>query len=225
MTEPVLAARKVIKSFGATPALRGADVTVAPGEVLAVMGPSGSGKSTLLHCLAGILRPDSGEVWFDGARTDRLGERARTELRRRRFGFVFQFGQLVPDLPAIENVMLPLLLGDLRRPAARERAAPLFGQLGLDGLERRRPGELSGGQAQRVAVARALVTRPGVIFADEPTGSLDSLAGEQVMELLVDAARGQHATVVLVTHEARVAAHADREVVVRDGLVSELAAA
>jgi putative ABC transport system ATP-binding protein len=225
MTESVLAARKVVKSFGATPALRGAGVTVARGEVLAIMGPSGSGKSTLLHCLAGILRPDSGEVWFDGTRTDRLGERARTELRRRAFGFVFQFGQLVPDLPAIENVMLPLLLGGLRRAAARDRAAPLFAQLGLGGLEHRRPGELSGGQAQRVAVARALVTQPAVIFADEPTGSLDSLAGDQVMELLMDAARGQGATVVLVTHEARVAAHADREVVVRDGLVSELATA
>jgi len=222
---PVLAARAVTKSFGATPALRGADLTVARGEVLAIMGPSGSGKSTLLHCLAGIQRPDGGEVWFDGTRTDQLGERARTELRRQKFGFVFQFGQLVPDLPAIENVMLPLLLGGLRRPAARERAAPLFSRLELDGLERRRPGELSGGQAQRVAVARALVTRPGVIFADEPTGSLDSLAGEKVMELLVDAARDQDATVVLVTHEPRVAAHADREVVVRDGRVSELAAA
>jgi putative ABC transport system ATP-binding protein len=222
---PVLAARAVTKSFGATPALRGADVTVARGEVLAIMGPSGSGKSTLLHCLAGILRPDGGEVWFGGTRTDQLGERARTELRRRRFGFVFQFGQLVPDLPAIENVMLPLLLGGLRRSAARDRAAPLFAQLELGGLERRRPGELSGGQAQRIAVARALVTQPEVIFADEPTGSLDSLAGERVMELLLDAARGQDATVVLVTHEAMVAAHADREVVVRDGRVTELAPA
>ena len=223
-TAPVLAARGVTRSFGATEALRGADLTVGYGEVLAVMGPSGSGKSTLLHCLAGILRPDSGEVRFAGRRTDQLGERARTELRRRSFGFVFQFGQLVPDLPAVENVMLPLLLAGQARAAAREQAAALLATLELDGLEQRRPGELSGGQAQRVAVARALVIRPEVIFADEPTGSLDSLAGLRVMQLLTGAARSQGATVVLVTHEARVAAYSDREVVVRDGQVTSLAA-
>jgi putative ABC transport system ATP-binding protein len=222
MTEPILAARAVTKSFGVTPALRGADLAVQPGEVLAVMGPSGSGKSTLLHCLAGVLRPDAGEVWFAGRRVDRLSERERTVLRRTRFGFVFQFGQLVPELPAIENVMLPLLLAGSARSAARDRAVRLFRHLDLDGLQARRPGELSGGQAQRVAVARALVARPEVIFADEPTGSLDSLAGERVMETLVDAARDQGATVVLVTHEARVAAYADREVVVRDGQVAAL---
>jgi putative ABC transport system ATP-binding protein len=219
----VLAARGVTRSFGTTEALRGADLTVGYGEVLAVMGPSGSGKSTLLHCLAGILRADSGEVWFAGRRTDQLGERARTELRRRSFGFVFQFGQLVPDLPAIENVMLPLLLAGQGRAAAREQAAALLAKLELDGLEQRRPGELSGGQAQRVAVARALVIRPEVIFADEPTGSLDSLAGLRVMQLLTGAARAQGATVVLVTHEARVAAYSDREVMVRDGQVTSLA--
>jgi putative ABC transport system ATP-binding protein len=222
MTEPILAAKAVTKSFGATPALRGADLAVQAGEVLAVMGPSGSGKSTLLHCLAGVLRPDAGEVWFAGQRVDQLSERERTVLRRTRFGFVFQFGQFVPELPAIEHVMLPLLLAGSARSAARDRAARLFQHLDLDGLQARRPGELSGGQAQRVAVARALVARPEVIFADEPTGSLDSLAGERVMETLVDAARDQGATVVLVTHEARVAAYADREVVVRDGQVAAL---
>ena len=224
LATPVLAARGVTRSFGTTEALRGADLTAGYGEVLAVMGPSGSGKSTLLHCLAGILRPDQGEVWFAGRRTDQLGERARTELRRRSFGFVFQFGQLVPDLPAIENVMLPLLLAGQARATAREQAAALLAKLELDGLEQRRPGELSGGQAQRVAVARALVIRPEVIFADEPTGSLDSLAGLRVMQLLTGAARSQGATVVLVTHEARVAAYSDREVVVRDGQVTSLAA-
>ena len=220
----LLEARDIVKSFGQTPALRGASVAVGQGEILAIMGPSGSGKSTLLHCLAGILRPDSGEVRFAGRRTDQLGERARTELRRRSFGFVFQFGQLVPDLPAIENVMLPLLLAGQARAAAREQAAALLATLELDGLEQRRPGELSGGQAQRVAVARALVIRPEVIFADEPTGSLDSLAGLRVMQLLTGAARSQGATVVLVTHEARVAAYSDREVMVRDGQVTSLAA-
>jgi putative ABC transport system ATP-binding protein len=218
----LLAARGVTRSFGATVALRGADVEIAAGEIVAVMGPSGSGKSTLLHCLAGILTPDEGEVWFAGERLDRLGDRARTEMRRRRFGFVFQFGQLVPELPAIENVALPLLLGGRARGAALGEAAAWFPRLGLDGLEQRRPGALSGGEAQRVAMARALVTRPAVVFADEPTGSLDSLAGELVMDLLVDSARDQGATVVVVTHEPRVAAYADREVVVRDGRVVAL---
>jgi putative ABC transport system ATP-binding protein len=223
-SEPILTGRALTRSFGPTPALRGADVAVGAGEVLAVMGPSGSGKSTLLHCLAGILRPDSGEVWFDGLRIDTMGERQRSELRRDRFGFIFQFGQLVPELPAIENVMLPLLLAGQGRAQARDRAAALFGVLELDGLERRRPGELSGGQAQRVAVARALVSGPSVVFADEPTGSLDTMAGDRVMELLTDCARDQDASVVLVTHEARVAAYADREIVIRDGKSATLVA-
>jgi putative ABC transport system ATP-binding protein len=225
MTAPVLVGRAIEKSFGATPALRGADLEVATGEVVAVMGPSGSGKSTLLHCLAGILRPDSGEVSFEGQRIDNLPEPVRSRMRRDRFGFVFQFGQLVPELPVLENVMLPLLLAGQRIRAARAAAGELLDRLGLDGLQRRRPGELSGGQAQRVAVARALVARPTVIFADEPTGSLDTLAGELVMDLLVDRAREQAATVVLVTHDARVASFADRQVVVRDGVATALAPA
>ncbi|HMG40678.1 MAG TPA: ABC transporter ATP-binding protein [Acidimicrobiales bacterium] len=218
MSGGLLVAREVTRSFGATPALRGADIAVAAGEIVAIMGPSGSGKSTLLHCLAGILTPDAGEVWFDGDRVDVMSDKARTELRRRRFGFVFQFGQLVPELAAVENVALPLLLAGRPRAEALAEAAPWFDRLRLgEGIEGRRPGELSGGEAQRVALARALVTRPDVVFADEPTGSLDSLAGELVMDLLVDVARDQQATVVLVTHEPRVAAYADREVVVRDG--------
>jgi putative ABC transport system ATP-binding protein len=184
------------------------------------MGPSGSGKSTLLHCLSGILVPSSGEVWFDGSRIDTLREEQRSVLRRDRFGFVFQFGQLVPELSAEENVALPLLLGGMRRAQALSEARPWFGRLGLDGMERRRSGEMSGGQAQRVALARGLVARPGVLFADEPTGSLDSLTGELVMELMTAAAREQGTTVVLVTHEPRVAAYADREVIVRDGKVT-----
>jgi putative ABC transport system ATP-binding protein len=218
----IIEARGIVKSFGQTPALRGASVSAAAGEILAVMGPSGSGKSTLLHCLAGILTPDEGEVWFGGNRLDTLGEAARSAVRRDRFGFVFQFGQLVPELTAEENVALPLLLNGTRRPAALAEARTWFGRLALDGLEHRRSGELSGGQAQRVALARGLVAGPEVLFADEPTGSLDSVAGEHVMNLLSAAARGQGTTVILVTHEARVAAYADREVVVRDGKVSSL---
>ncbi|GAA1967942.1 ABC transporter ATP-binding protein [Kitasatospora viridis] len=221
-TDPVLQARDVTLAFGQTPALRGADLTVERGEILAIMGPSGSGKSTLLHCLAGILRPDSGEVHFAGRRLDTMPEQERSALRRDRFGFVFQFGQLVPELTAVENVALPLLLGRAKRSTALAQAGEWFGRLGLDGLEGRRSGELSGGQAQRVALARALVTKPDVVFADEPTGALDSLTGEQVMDLLVATAREQGATVVIVTHEPRVAACADREVVVRDGVVRSL---
>jgi putative ABC transport system ATP-binding protein len=214
---PLVEARDLVLSFGSTPALRGASLAVRPGEILAVMGPSGSGKSTLLHCLAGILVPDAGEVHFDGQRVDTRTETERSALRRDTFGFVFQFGQLVPELTAVENVALPLLLSGVRRAAALSEAAPWFGRLDLGGLEQRRSGELSGGQAQRVALARGLVARPRVLFADEPTGSLDSLTGEQVMHLLVDAAREHGTTVVLVTHEPRVAAYADREVIVRDG--------
>ncbi|MEU5562142.1 ABC transporter ATP-binding protein [Micromonospora musae] len=215
-------ARDVVLSFGETPALRGASVSVAPGEIVAIMGPSGSGKSTLLHCLAGILAPDAGEIHFDGRRIDNLSENERSVLRRQQFGFVFQFGQLVPELTAEENVALPLLLNGVKRAAALKQARPWFARLGLAGLERRRSGELSGGQAQRVALARGLVARPGALFADEPTGALDSLTGEQVMDLLVASAREQGTTVVLVTHDARVAAYADRQVIVRDGKVNAL---
>jgi putative ABC transport system ATP-binding protein len=218
----IIEARDVVLSFGQTPALRRAGLTVDAGEIVAVMGPSGSGKSTLLHCLAGILVPQEGEIHFDGRRVDTLSENDRSALRRDRFGFVFQFGQLVPELTAEENVALPLLLGGSRRDRALAQARPWFERLGIAGLERRRSGELSGGQAQRVALARGLVNRPAVLFADEPTGSLDSLTGEQVMDQLVGAAREQGTTVVLVTHEARVAAYADRHVMVRDGKVTSL---
>jgi putative ABC transport system ATP-binding protein len=215
--QPQVEARDVHLSFGPTPALRGATLTVGKGEVLAIMGPSGSGKSTLLHCLAGILAPDAGEVRFAGRRIDNLGEAERSELRRQRFGFVFQFGQLVPELSAVENVALPLLLNGVRRAEALRQARVWFDRMELAGLQDRRSGELSGGQAQRVALARGLVAMPDVLYADEPTGALDSLTGERVMELLSSTAREHGITVVLVTHEPRVAAYADREIMVRDG--------
>jgi putative ABC transport system ATP-binding protein len=219
----LIEARDVHKNFGQTPALTGATLAVSGGEILAVMGPSGSGKSTLLHCLAGIFVPDGGEIWFDGHRLDTLGDAKRTELRRTDFGFVFQFGQLVPELTVSDNIALPLLLNRTGRKAAYARADAWLPRLGIDGLGRRRTGELSGGQAQRVALARALVAQPKVLFADEPTGSLDTLAGEMVMELLVGTAREEDATVILVTHDARVAAYADRQVLVRDGKVIDRA--
>jgi putative ABC transport system ATP-binding protein len=220
MTGFLIEARDVAKSFGQTPALRGASLGVRPGEIVAVMGPSGSGKSTLLHCLAGIFPPDSGEVWFDGRRLDKLSDAERTRLRRTAFGFVFQFGNLVPELTAADNVALPLLLKRSGRKAAYQQAASWLDRLGLAGKGARRTGELSGGEAQRVAIARALALGPRLLFADEPTGSLDSLTGEKVMKLLTGLAREQGVTMVLVTHDVRVAAYADREVLVRDGVVT-----
>ena len=214
---PLLEAADLRKSFGPTPALDGAGMRLWPGEVVAVMGPSGSGKSTLLHCLAGIIRPDSGTVLYRGAELSSLPDVARSELRRTDFGFVFQFGQLVPELTCLENVALPLRLGGMRRREAERSATEWLERLEVADVADKRPGETSGGQGQRVAVARALVTRPKVVFADEPTGALDSLNGERVMKLLVNVAKEANAAVVLVTHEARVAAYSDREVVVRDG--------
>jgi putative ABC transport system ATP-binding protein len=215
----LLEARGVYKAFGQTPALRGANVTVRQGEILAIMGPSGSGKSTLLHCLAGIFPPDQGEVIFDGRSLNTMSEADRTRLRRTAFGFVFQFGQLVPELTAADNVALPLLLNRTKRKVAHKTADAWLDKLGIGDKGGNRTGELSGGEAQRVAVARALALAPKVIFADEPTGSLDSLAGEKVMDLLTGLAREQGTTVVIVTHDARVAAYADRVIMVRDGLV------
>ncbi|MGI5207744.1 ABC transporter ATP-binding protein [Spirillospora sp. CA-108201] len=173
----------------------------------------------MLHCLAGIMKPDAGEVRLLGQRIDTLGERSRSALRRSRFGFVFQFGQLLPELPAVENVALPLMLNGASRREAVRAARAWFRPLGLDGLEHRRPGELSGGQAQRVAIARALVPLPAVVFADEPTGALDQATGHDTMRLLVDATKRNGASLVVVTHDPSVAAWCDRVVEVRDGRV------
>mgnify|MGYP001063749641 CR=1 FL=1 len=215
---PLLAGVDVHKAFGPTRALQGASIHLDEGEIVALTGPSGSGKSTLLHCLAGILTPDRGMVCFDGQRVDLLPDRERAELRRTSFGFVFQFGQLVPELPAAENIALPLMLAGLPRRQAVTAAERWLSSLDMAGLGARLPGELSGGQAQRVAVARALVAGPQVVFADEPTGALDSVAADEVLELLVDAAREQGASVLVATHEPRVAAYADRTVLLRDGV-------
>lgn len=212
-------ARAVRKSFARTEALRGVSLAIEAGETVAITGASGSGKSTLLLCLAGILRPEAGEVVFDGQRLDLLSEAERTRLRRRQVGIVLQFGQLVPELTAAENVAVPLLLDGHDRASSRRAALGWLERLGATDVADQPPGELSGGQAQRVAVARALVTGPRVVFADEPTGSLDSVAGEHVLEQLLASVRDAGATLVMVTHENRVAARADREIVLRDGRV------
>ncbi|SBT53842.1 ABC transporter ATP-binding protein [Micromonospora narathiwatensis] len=214
-----LEARGMVKAYGRTPALRGVTLDVAEGEIVAVTGPSGCGKSTLLHCLAGILRPDAGQVTWRGERIDTWSEAARSRLRRTEFGVLFQFGQLVAELTAAENVALPLLLAGTGRREARAAALTWLERLGVAEVADVRPGEMSGGQQQRCATARALVTEPRVLFADEPTGALDTLTGEQVLTQLVRLARDQHTTVVLITHEPRIAAYADREVTLRDGAV------
>ncbi|MEU0170839.1 ABC transporter ATP-binding protein [Streptomyces iakyrus] len=219
---PLLSASGLAKTHGRTPALRGASVDLYGGEILAVAGASGSGKSTLLHCLAGIIRPDGGSVSYDGRRLDDLPEKRLSELRRTEFGVVFQFGQLIPELTALDNVALPLLLAGTDRARARARAGEWLERFGVRGQEDLRPGEMSGGQAQRTALARALVTGPRVVFADEPTGALDSLAAEQVMTALVHTTRESGTAVLLITHDAQVAAYADREVQLRDGTVAPL---
>lgn len=218
----LLAAHDLRKTYGSTPALDGASFSVHPGEVVAVMGPSGSGKSTLLHCLAGIITPDSGTITYAGRELSAMSDAERSALRRSDFGFVFQFGQLVPELTCVENVALPLRLNGVKRKAAERTAREWMERLEVDDVVAKRPGEVSGGQGQRVAVARALAGSPKVIFADEPTGALDSLNGERVMELLTEAARSSNVAVVLVTHEARVAAYSDRDVTVRDGRARDL---
>jgi putative ABC transport system ATP-binding protein len=217
MSEALLVATDLVRAFGPTKALEGASMSVNPGEVVAVMGPSGSGKSTLLHCLAGIIQPDAGTVTYAGQELSSMPDGPRSALRRTDFGFVFQFGQLVPELTCLENVALPLRLGGTRRRVAEAMAGEWLDRLEVADVADKRPGEASGGQGQRVAVARALVTGPKAVFADEPTGALDSLNGEHVMRLLTAAAKDTGAAVILVTHEPRVAAYSHREVVVRDG--------
>ena len=233
--EVLMRARGLEMSFGQTRALRGVDLDLLAGEVLAVTGPSGSGKSTLLHVMAGVLVPDAGSVGYHGGRspgggaTDvaediavniaALDEAARSRLRLNEFGFIFQFGQLLPDLSALDNVTIPLLLAGTPRRKALAQAHETLGELGLSEHLDKRPTQLSGGQAQRAAVARALVTNPRLLFADEPTGSLDSLAAERTMEVLLNSVRSRGAGLVIITHDARVAAYADREVTVRDGRI------
>lgn len=219
-----LEARRLTKAYGTggdlTQALAGVDLTLNSGESLAVMGPSGSGKTTLLHLLAGVLTPTSGDVFWRGKALSSLSDRERTLLRRQDFGFVFQSGQLLPELPADENAALPLLLAGMPRTEATGRSREWLARLGLGGMESRRPGELSGGQAQRVAIARALVGDPGVVFADEPTGALDRRTGWEMMNALTSATRDLGAALVVVTHDPEVARWCTRTVQMRDGRVA-----
>ncbi|GAA3922628.1 ABC transporter ATP-binding protein [Actinoplanes auranticolor] len=216
--------RAVSRIYGtgesAVTALDAVDVDIAPATFTAVMGPSGSGKSTLLHCAAGLDRPTGGEVSIDGVSLTGLSERALTKLRRARVGFVFQAFNLIPALSAEQNVALPLRLAG-RRPAAGE-VREMLAEVGLADRARHRPSELSGGQQQRVAIARALVTRPAVLFADEPTGALDTTASREVLRLLRTAVDRHAQTVVMVTHDPYAAAHADRVLLLADGRVADV---
>ena len=205
--------------YGHRPALRGVDLTVAAGELVAITGPSGSGKSTLLHALAGVLVPDAGEVRLGDHLVTAMSEDERSRLRRTDVGVLFQFGQLVDELTLVENVALPLLLERRARSEAIETARAWLARVGVAEVSDELPAEVSGGQAQRAALARALVTNPGVLFADEPTGALDSVSGEAAMVMITEIADEEGLTVVLVTHDARIAAYADREVVLRDGVL------
>jgi len=221
----LLDARSLFKDFGPTRALRGVNLTVAPGESVAIMGPSGSGKTTLLHCLAGIETPSEGQVLLsrsgDVVDVAALSDRRRSELRRTAFGFVFQQGLLLPELTAGENVALPLLLLGVTRADAAAEASRLLAVLGIGDKADSRIGQLSGGQQQRVAIARAQAAQPAVVFADEPTGALDSVTSAEVMTALLAATVGAGRALVVVTHDAGVAARCDRTLHMADGTVVE----
>ncbi|MDN3444467.1 ABC transporter ATP-binding protein [Microbacterium sp. APC 3901] len=224
MNDSVLEARSLTKSYGTTRALAGVDLSIHRGESVAIMGASGSGKTTLLHVLAGIVTPDSGTVTFQpstghAVELAGLGESARSRLRREKFGFVFQQGLLIPELTAVENVALASMINGVKRADATSHAASWLAALGLAGMEDRRIGELSGGQAQRVAIARAQATGADLVFADEPTGALDSHTSQDVMNALLWSTTGQGRTLLVVTHDADVAARCSRVVAVRDGRI------
>jgi len=222
MGEPVLSARGVRKIYRTAAhevlALRGVDVELAPGELVTVMGPSGCGKTTLLNCLSGLDAIDGGQVLVDGVDIHALADGARTRLRARRMGFVFQTFNLVPVLSALENVELPLLVNRLRAREARRRASEILERIGLGDRLGHRPAELSGGEQQRVAIARALVAQPAIVWADEPTGNLDSETASQVLELLLELHAGGQ-TFLVVTHDRTIAERGDRVLHLRDGRI------
>jgi putative ABC transport system ATP-binding protein len=217
----VVSAKDITRRYGegdtAVDALRGVSLDVTRGQLTAVMGPSGSGKSTLMHILAGLDRPTEGTVAIDGTDITTLGDNDLTKLRRRHIGFIFQFFNLLPMLTAEENILLPLELAGTKRD--KQWTNGLIDKVGLDDRRKHRPSELSGGQQQRVAIARALVSRPTVMFADEPTGNLDSQTGAEILRLLAESVQEYGQTTVMVTHDAHAAAIADRVLFLGDGLI------
>lgn len=220
----MLELRDITKSFPQQRVLEGISLTVGDGESVAIMGPSGSGKSTLLHCMSGVLVPDQGEVLFDGQDVSAMSDAERSRLRLERFGFIFQDGQLLPELTATENVALPQIMRGVPRSQAHDEAIDMLTRLGLGAYVDRYPGQLSGGQGQRVAIARALAGPPSVVFADEPTAALDQATGHEVMQQIVAVCQKFGVTLVVVTHDPKIADWCSRRVEIRDGLIhSEVA--
>ena len=220
----MLELRDITKSFPQQRVLEGISLSVSNGESVAIMGPSGSGKSTLLHCMSGVLVPDQGEVLFDGHDVAAMSDAERSRLRLEHFGFIFQDGQLLPELTATENVALPQIMRGVSRSQAHKDAVDMLTRLGLGAYVDRYPGQLSGGQGQRVAIARALAGPPSVVFADEPTAALDQATGHEVMQQIVAIAQKFGVTLVLVTHDPKIADWCSRRVEIRDGLIhSEVA--
>lgn len=209
----------ITKSFTQQRVLEGISLTVGGGESVAIMGPSGSGKSTLLHCMSGVLVPDDGQVLFDGRDVAAMSDAERSRLRLENFGFIFQDGQLLPELTATENVALPQIMRGVGRAEAHAEAIDMLTRLGLGAFVDRYPGQLSGGQVQRVAIARALAGPPSVVFADEPTAALDQATGHEVMQQIVAIAEKFGVTLVLVTHDPKIADWCSRRVEIRDGLI------
>lgn len=220
----MLELRDITKSFPQQRVLEGISLTVDDGESVAIMGPSGSGKSTLLHCMSGVLVPDQGEVLFDGRDVAAMSDAERSRLRLEHFGFIFQDGQLLPELTATENVALPQIMRGVLRSQAHNDAVDMLTRLGLGAYVDRYPGQLSGGQGQRVAIARALAGPPSVVFADEPTAALDQATGHEVMQQIVAVCQKFGVTLVVVTHDPKIADWCSRRVEIRDGLIhSEVA--
>jgi putative ABC transport system ATP-binding protein len=218
---PIIRADSVVKTYrtgtAEVNALRNVSFAVGRGEMVAVMGPSGCGKTTLLNCLSGLDGIDSGEIWLEGQNLAQMGDRKRTDYRAKRMGFIFQVYNLLPVLSAAENVELPLLVGGMRPGDARKRATAALDTVGLANWARHRPAELSGGQRQRVTIARSLVNEPAIVWADEPTGSLDSAAADDIISLLRQLNEAAGLTIVLVTHDAGIGDRCDRIVRMRDG--------
>ncbi|MET3944825.1 ABC transporter ATP-binding protein [Corynebacterium mucifaciens] len=222
--ETMLELRDITKSFPQQRVLVGISLTVDDGESVAIMGPSGSGKSTLLHCMSGVLVPDQGEVRFGGHDVAAMSDAERSRLRLEHFGFIFQDGQLLPELTATENVALPQIMRGVPRSQAHNDAVDMLTRLGLGAYVDRYPGQLSGGQSQRVAIPRALAGPPSVVFADEPTAALDQATGHEVMQQIVAVCQKFGVTLVVVTHDPKIADWCSRRVEIRDGLIhSEVA--
>jgi ABC-type lipoprotein export system ATPase subunit len=225
MNQPVIVAREVYKAYRTgeveVKALNGLDLTIEKGEMIAIMGPSGCGKSTLLNCLSGLDSFDSGEILIEGTLLNRMSDARRTQYRAQRMGFIFQSYNLLPVLSAVENVELPLLISGMKTPEARQQSINVLEQVGLGRWIHHRPMQMSGGQRQRVTIARALANQPAIIWADEPTGALDSETTHEIMELMRDLNRQHAQTFVIVTHDPKIGQLCDRIVNMKDGKVQD----